>query len=178
VKRSKNVLLLGAAVALALPALAGAQVTPFSFIDEEVRMEFDPIGSGAPHTFDLRSLITIDDDGTFDPSQHGATITISQNGKTLFRLPMPTGSGWRFEDRRVRFDGDVAGVALSVDFIIKSGGTLTSALPGERRVAEMNFEGDAAGAPDITCVEGIAPSTKVFLEVEPFFDETTVPAQC
>lgn len=176
----KVVLLAGAIVVLALPTIAGAQVTPFSFVEDEVRMEFAPIGSGAPHTFDLRSFISLDTAGTFNPAQVGAKLTISQSGSTLFSLPMPAGAGWRFDSDRIRFDDNVAGVDLSVDFRLRNGGSFAGTL-ATGTVMEMNFEGDAAGTAAITCVEGIA-STTVTLQVgggtETFTDETTVPAQC
>jgi hypothetical protein len=180
VKRSKNVLLLGAAVALALPALASAQVTPFKFVENNVDMEFTTTGSDVPHTFDLRSLIALDTAGTFNPSQVGAKLTISQNGATLFSLPMPAGADWRFDSDRIRFDGDVAGVALSVDFRLRSGGSFAGTLAAGT-VMELNFEGDAADAPALTCVEGVATTVvaiQIGLGAETASSQATVPASC
>jgi hypothetical protein len=179
-KPAKTVSLLGAIVALMLPALAGAQVTPFRFVEDNVDMEFTTTGSDVPHTFDLRSLIALDTAGTFDPSQVGAKLTISQNGATLFSLPMPAGAGWRFDANRIRFDGDVAGVALSVDFQLRSGSSFAGTLAAGT-VIELNFEGDAANTPALTCVEGVATTVvavQIGLGAETASGQTTVPASC
>jgi hypothetical protein len=156
VRRSNRlVLLVGAVVALALPAISSAQVTPFDFAVVD-GFEFAPV-DGTPHTFDLRSIIRLRSGGTFNPAQADTTLTISQGTKTLFSLFIPAGSsGWRVEPERIRFDGVVSSVDLSIDFRLRDQ-TFGQLEPGTE--IAFDTEGDASVPVALQCDGGVAQTT-------------------